>query len=95
MGRYLVMQKPVNDHSFEPGVLEQGNMSNVQDRGYLRTRVENHWSNIYPCAVSHTLILPLSFSPLSLSVYFSLSLALPFSHSFSKTHDKRGLLCGA
>ena len=32
------MQKPVNDHSFESGVLEQGNISNVQDRGSLRTR---------------------------------------------------------
>ena len=39
MGRYLVMQKPVNDHSFESGVLEQ---ENVQDRGSLRTRVEDH-----------------------------------------------------
>ena len=26
MGRYLVMQKPANDHSFESGVLEQGNI---------------------------------------------------------------------
>ena len=33
------MQKPVNDHSFESGVLEQGNISNVQYR--LRTRVED------------------------------------------------------
>ena len=30
MGRYPALQKPVNDHSFESGVLEQGIM---QDRG--------------------------------------------------------------
>ena len=29
-------------HSFESGVLEQGNISNVQDRGSLKTRVEDH-----------------------------------------------------
>ena len=27
MGRYLVMQKPANDHSFESGVLDQGNVA--------------------------------------------------------------------
>ena len=55
MGCYLVMQKPVNDHSFESGVLEQGNIQNVQDRGYLRTRVENHCpkppSSQYDCPI--------------------------------------------
>ena len=40
------MQKPANDHSFESGVLEKGNISNMQDRGYLRTRVENYCSRL-------------------------------------------------
>ena len=35
-------------HSFESGVLEQGKISNVQDRGYLRTKVENHCSRLPP-----------------------------------------------
>ena len=33
MGRYRALQKPGNYHSFESGVLEQGNIYNMQDRG--------------------------------------------------------------
>ena len=48
------MQKPANDRSFESGVLEQGNMSNVQDRGSLRTRVENQCHREYYKEVCHS-----------------------------------------
>ena len=40
------MQKPVNDHLFESGVLEQENILNVQDRGSPRTSVEDLWSKV-------------------------------------------------
>ena len=46
MACYPALQKPAYDHSFESGVLEQGNILNMQDREYLRTRVENHCSRL-------------------------------------------------
>ena len=33
-------------HTFESGVLEQGNIENMQDRSYLWTRVEDHWTKV-------------------------------------------------
>ena len=36
-----LLHNSVTTHSFESGVLEQGNFKNMQDRGSLRTRVED------------------------------------------------------